>query len=114
MDQLVNIVGMNIREIRKQKEMTQEDLAEQCGLQTSYVAGVERGERNITLQTMEKIANGLGVVAQQLFNLEAPMRYLSNQTEFRINIFTDELKTRSEKEVDLIINIANDIFNTYK
>ncbi|MDM5248755.1 helix-turn-helix domain-containing protein [Lysinibacillus sp. G4S2] len=37
------------------KKLTREELAEKCGLQTSYLADVERGDRNITLQTFEKI-----------------------------------------------------------
>jgi len=41
------------------KKLTQEELAEKCGLQTSYVAGVERGDRNITIQSLEKIIEGL-------------------------------------------------------
>lgn len=74
MEQLVNIVGANIKEIRKRKRMTQEELAEKCGLQTSYLAGVERGDRNITIQTLEKITVGLEIYAKDLFELESPMR----------------------------------------
>lgn len=88
MEQLVDIVGINIREIRKQKKLTQEELAEKCDLQTSYLAGVERGDRNITLQTLEKIAKGLDVNAKQLLELESPLNKLPlEKNKFNSNVF---------------------------
>ncbi|MEK8199497.1 helix-turn-helix domain-containing protein [Lysinibacillus sp. FSL M8-0134] len=47
-------VVANIKEIRKHKKIIQEGLAEKSGLQTSYLDGVERGDRNINLQTLKK------------------------------------------------------------
>lgn len=113
MDQLVNIIGTNIREIRKQKKMTQEELAEKCELQTSYLAGVERGTRNITIQTLEKITAGLEINAKELFELETPIKNLPIETEQLINMFAGQLKTKSQKEISLIIKLANEIFETY-
>lgn len=113
MDQLVNIVGTNIREIRKQKKMTQEELAEKCGLQTSYLAGVERGDRNITLSTLEKITTGLEINAIDLFELKLPLKILPVETEQLINLFASQLKKKTEKEVRLIIKLASEIFDTY-
>lgn len=114
MDQLIHIVGMNIKEIRKQKNMTQEELAEKCGLQTSFLAGVERGDRNITLQTLEKIIAGLEINAKGLFEPDLYFKNFSLETELLIKMFSDQLKMKSEKEVRLILSIANDIFETYK
>lgn len=47
--------------------MTQEELSEKCGLQTSFLAGVERGERNITIQTLERIIDGLNEEPKNLY-----------------------------------------------
>lgn len=47
--------------------MSQEEFAESCGLDRTYVGGIERGERNVSLVNMEKIANGLRVRVAQLF-----------------------------------------------
>jgi len=113
MEQLVNIVGANIKEIRKQKKMTQEELAEKCGLQTSYLAGVEHGDRNITLQTLEKITAGLKINAKDLFELDSPMIQPSIETEQLIHMFAEQLKLKSDIEVKLIIELANKIFSTY-
>lgn len=59
-------VGLNIREVRKEKGMSQESLALAAGLDRSYVGGVERGERNIAVINLRKIANALNVTVSQL------------------------------------------------
>ena len=59
--------GERVRELRKQKELSQESLALLCGLDRTYIGGVERGERNISLLNIQKIAVALGVSARELF-----------------------------------------------
>ena len=60
--------GGRVRELRKQKGFSQESLALGCGLDRTYIGGVERGERNISLINIYKIAEALGVNAKELFN----------------------------------------------
>lgn len=60
--------GERVRELRKKKKLSQEALALICGLDRSYVGGVERGERNISLINIHKIAEALGVDAKELFD----------------------------------------------
>lgn len=59
--------GLFLREIRKQKGFSQEGLALACGLDRTYIGGVERGERNISLRNIYKIANALGISAKEFF-----------------------------------------------
>ena len=54
--------------MRKQLEMTQEDLAFQVGVDRSYIGFVERGEKNPTLSKLTKIAKSLKVSLSGLFN----------------------------------------------
>jgi len=54
------VVGANIRRLRKAKGLSQEELAHQAGLATRYLAGIERGEENPSLQFLVKIAAALG------------------------------------------------------
>lgn len=58
---LRSILAENIRVYRRQKGLSQEELAEICGLHRTYVGSVERCERNVTLATLEVFASALGV-----------------------------------------------------
>jgi transcriptional regulator with XRE-family HTH domain len=58
--------GERVRAIRKQKGLSQEVLALACELDRTYIGGVERGERNISLINIHKIAVALGVAPREL------------------------------------------------
>lgn len=64
--ELRNILAENIRALRASMGFSQEDLAEHCGLHRTYIGSVERGERNISLENIERISAALGVTASQL------------------------------------------------
>ena len=53
--------------MRRQQGVSQEDLAHACGLDRSYMGGIERGERNPSLKNILRIAEGLGVTPTELF-----------------------------------------------
>lgn len=58
----------NIRRMRLKRGWSQEELADRCGLHRTYIGSVERGERNITLATLERIAKALDVLPQNLIS----------------------------------------------
>ena len=60
-------LGQRINELRKENEMTQEDLAFKVGVDRSYMGFVERGEKNPTLKKLIKIAQILKVSLSELF-----------------------------------------------
>ena len=60
------LFGENLRKIRLKKGMSQEKLAELAGLHRTYVSSVERGERNISLINIEKLAVALDVSMAKL------------------------------------------------
>lgn len=62
-----NKFGKNIRELRKQKGWSQETLAEKVGLHRTYISVVERGEKNLSIDNIAKIAKTLGVSLETLF-----------------------------------------------
>jgi transcriptional regulator with XRE-family HTH domain len=61
--------GARVKRLRKKKGMSQENLALACSLDRSYIGGVERGERNVSLINIHKIAGALGVSAGELFDV---------------------------------------------
>jgi len=61
------LLGLRIRRLRQERGMTQEDLAFKIGVDRSYMGFVERGERNPTLDKIDKIARVLKVKLNILF-----------------------------------------------
>ena len=58
--------GERVRELRKKRGWTQEAFADYCGLDRTYVGGIERGERNVALRNIEIIAATLELSISQL------------------------------------------------
>ena len=63
---ILQIFGTNFQKIRKERNLSQEKLAELAGLHRTYIGMIERAEKNITLCNMEKIAKALGVDIKDL------------------------------------------------
>jgi transcriptional regulator with XRE-family HTH domain len=55
------IVGANVRRLRQQQGLTQEQLAYDVGIDLTYVGGIERGKRNPTVKVLGRLAEALGV-----------------------------------------------------
>ncbi|MFW2177263.1 MULTISPECIES: helix-turn-helix domain-containing protein [unclassified Moraxella] len=68
----LKIFGLRLVEVRKQKGLSQERLALESGLARSYLSGVERGQRNLALLNIYKLANALEV--EPAFLLELPSK----------------------------------------
>ncbi|WP_422132790.1 helix-turn-helix domain-containing protein [Endozoicomonas sp. ALD040] len=62
--------GNRLREIRQEQLLTQEELAHMAGLNRTYIGDIERGEKNITLVSMSRLAKALGIKIRDLFDWE--------------------------------------------
>lgn len=65
-DSLRTVLAENIKNFRREKGVSQEELAELCGLHRTYIGSVERHERNVTLSTLEVLASTFGVTVPEL------------------------------------------------
>jgi transcriptional regulator with XRE-family HTH domain len=65
---LQRIFGRNLRAYRKGRGLSQEEFAETLGVHRTYVGGVERGERNISLRGVERIAGHFGLEPRDLLS----------------------------------------------
>jgi len=65
-EDIIKRIGLNITIIREKQGLTQEKLAELAGLHRAYIGQIERGEKNIGLKNLEKIAKGLNIPISSL------------------------------------------------
>lgn len=65
---LATQLGILIRQLRVEAEMSQENFADLCGLHRTYIGAIERGEKTITIETAFKIAKALKMPLSQLFS----------------------------------------------
>lgn len=103
---LARDLGTRIRELRIKRNMTQEDIADGTGSSQSHIGRIERGEINIGLDLLEKVAAVLNVQPGQLFALNH---------EKEAQILRDELDglldKASEQDIRLIFRIVDSIIN---
>jgi len=59
--------GKAVRKRRHKLGVSQEEFADMCGLDRTYLGGIERGERNVSLINIERIAKALGISLSELF-----------------------------------------------
>lgn len=59
--------GVAVRKFRNLNDLTQEELAHLCELDRTYIGGIERGERNVSLINIHKISSALGISIKELF-----------------------------------------------
>lgn len=110
MADILEFVGKRIRDIRKTKNLSQEQLGEKSGFHFTYIGGLERGERNISLVNLAKIAKALEVNIHDFFNFE---QELSEEKQAIINEIVLLLSSREERQVTMAKNILSEIFRTF-
>ena len=64
---IVKVFGTNLRKYRNELGVSQEIFAEMCGLHRTYISDVERFQRSIALDNIQKIADALGIETYKLF-----------------------------------------------
>lgn len=71
-------IGERIKELRLKNSMSQEAFAEKIGLDRSYICKIESGQKNLTLETLIKICEGLNVSLKELFDFESVDKVLAD------------------------------------
>tara|TARA_B100000508_G_scaffold135039_1_gene126372 strand:+ start:206 stop:430 length:225 start_codon:yes stop_codon:yes gene_type:complete len=60
-------LGARVVSLRKARGLSQEQLAERCGLHRTYVGGIERGERNVSIANLDRLAAAFDMTLSELF-----------------------------------------------
>ncbi|MGG4094466.1 helix-turn-helix domain-containing protein [Paenibacillus lautus] len=107
MANLAILVGERIRQIRKDHKISQEKLGELAQLQSSYIGGVERGERNISLETLEKIIKAFDMHYTEFFNFREIGDSAKLGKQELVEVFVGELLTNDIEQIKKIYEIYN-------
>ena len=67
MSDIAKIIGQRVRNYRNQSNLSQEKLAEAAGLHPTYIGQIERGEKNVTIESIAKISEALNLPLSKLF-----------------------------------------------
>lgn len=101
--------GQRVRQIRQSLGWTQEQFAERAGLDHKYAGAVERGERNLTISNIEKIAKGFSIEPYQLFLFSLEKGRLQNQVDISKEKIYDLFERCDEKTRTLLLKISQDV-----
>lgn len=115
MSSLRNLVGERIRALRKAKTLTQQQLAERSNLDDAYIGSVERGERNISIDTLEKIIVALEIPPAELFRLKSDTSDNTERTrQVAIDEYTAIISGLSNEDIDTLRRINKEIRRAFK
>ena len=67
---IIKVFGANLRKYRTKKGLSQEQLAEICGLHRTYISDIECFQRNVSLENVQRIADALGIESYKLLQEE--------------------------------------------
>ncbi|XID90457.1 helix-turn-helix domain-containing protein [Paenibacillaceae bacterium WGS1546] len=106
MTDFIKLLGERIRYIRKERGLSQEQLGEKAGLSEKYIGQVERGEKNLTIDSLYKISRGLSLALEELFRSLDP-----TDREDDLERLLSMLDKRPKTDHTMILNVAKVIFN---
>lgn len=109
---VLNSVGRRIRDLRQQKKLSQEELGEISGFHFSYIGGVERAEKNISLLNLQKIADGLEVPLHELFLYSRHLRFKKTEKDNLINEIIHKLSDMSTSDLMKIQVLIDQLFES--
>jgi len=105
MSDLRQLVGTRIRAMRNAKGLTQQKLADIAGLDYRYIGAIERGERNFSIDTLEKVLIALKVSLGELMYSDSEIDNDESLKREAIDEFIGIISTLNEKQVNSIRNI---------
>lgn len=116
MSDFLKLVGEQLRSIRESKGLTQAQVAEKTGsmgMSKSRISDIERGQTNISLNTLEKIMHALEIAPSELFNFQnlAGVQEIKEK-KLMLDIHHSLLRERDLDEVKYVVRTAKDFLDT--
>lgn len=103
MNSLPVILGDRIRNIRRERGLSQEELAHLSSLHSTYIGQIERGEKNITIESLEKVTNALNISLDELFRYIEPS--YKDSDKFILNQIINKLQSKTLEQQKLLLKL---------
>jgi len=103
-----HLLGARLRQERLNQDLTQEKLAEKIDVSHAYIGQIERGERSLTLDTLIRLANQLGVTVDDLLQ-----ESIEKSNEYYVNKIRQIVLKRSEKEQQMALEMVTLMFSQF-
>lgn len=97
------MLGNRIRECRKEREFSQEILAEKSGVSTNTISRIEGGQMAMSVGILQKIVKALGVDANTLLGVSTEV----NETEIWVSAFSSRVQELKENEQEILKHTMN-------
>ncbi|WP_328801356.1 helix-turn-helix transcriptional regulator [Paenibacillus sp. LX16] len=114
MTKLRNSVGERIRTIRKAKGLTQQQLAELSGLDDAYIGSVERGERNFSIDTLEKVLTALNVTISELMFSKEHMAKDETIRQEAVDEFVALTSRLNEEQISILRRVSKEVSRAFE
>jgi len=103
---IVKVVGEKIRYLRKERGLSQEELAYRASLHNTYIGQLERGEKNATIESLTKVCTALEITLEELFDdKEGHPKVLSFELEEMVRL----LEGRSKKDQRAVLKFIESL-----
>ncbi|MEK4045685.1 helix-turn-helix transcriptional regulator [Paenibacillus sp. FSL H8-0048] len=102
-------VGQGIRHFRKQRKMSQEELAHLAQVHESYMGKIERSEKVCSIEVLERVTGALGISLEAFFRYVQPLDSV-RQEEFTMEEIVDQLRGRNEEEQKRVLRVIKALF----
>ncbi|WP_313893719.1 helix-turn-helix transcriptional regulator [Psychrobacillus sp.] len=116
MSSFLKLVGEQLRVIRESKRLTQSQVAEltgSMGMSKSRISDIERGQTNISLNTLELIMNALEITPDELFNFQKLAGVMEiEEKKIILDVHHSLLKERELDEIKYVVRTAKDFLDT--
>jgi transcriptional regulator with XRE-family HTH domain len=104
MSNLPNIIGERLRNLRKERGLSQEELAHLASLHSTYIGQLERGEKNATLESLEKVTEALGISLGELFRF---VQTTTDEHSFTLSKIINRLQVRSLEDQKTVLKLLD-------
>ena len=101
--------GRRLRELRKARGLSQEELADRAGLHPKFIGEVERGASDLKLRSIIKIASGLGLSPADFFSLCFSRENLSPEGREVLDLVISTIKRKDRKRLQKLKTFIKDI-----